>query len=204
MKQFRLCPAYLLFAVALVFASCSDDEPIDVVKPTLSINEVENGNRFRQGDTIKANLVFSDNVELASWKIDIKSASEDNLEKDKAWKYKGKSGAISGRNGEVNVSVKVADDATPGKYQFVVTVFDKAGNSDRGFVDIELIDKNGRDKDGFDKAGYNERGFDRNGKHKNGTDFDERGFNVNGYHKDTGGLRDPEGFDMNGYNKDGV
>jgi len=150
----------------------------------LSISGLENGAKFKPGEDIKVNLTFSDNVELDSWKIKINSINED----EKAWESE-ISGNISGKKIQLDEIIRIPDDAKAGKYQFVVSVTDKAGNTEQNTMDIEILNKDGYNNDGFNKNGYNRKGFNKAG-------FDIDGFDKNGY--------DREGYNKTGFNKDGI
>ncbi len=62
-----------LFLVAAVFTSCSEDDDavIDTQKPEIAITEPHEEDAFAPGAELDLIAVFTDNVELGSYKIEI-------------------------------------------------------------------------------------------------------------------------------------
>lgn len=60
-----------IFIVALLFASCSDDEVIDTEKPAIIVHEPHQEDAFAPGSELHVEASFTDNEELAAYKIEI-------------------------------------------------------------------------------------------------------------------------------------
>ncbi len=61
-----------LFLAVLVFTSCSDDDTvIDTEKPVIAVHEPHAEDGFAPGSELHIEATFTDNVELASYKIEI-------------------------------------------------------------------------------------------------------------------------------------
>lgn len=69
--KFQLKSILSIFIVALLFTSCSDDEVIDTEKPGITLLEPHNEDQIAPGDELHVEVTFTDNVELAAYKIEI-------------------------------------------------------------------------------------------------------------------------------------
>jgi len=146
MKFYCVC---LLTTISFFFTSCTtEDEPLpklktqkvdDTTKPLIFISGIKGGDKFEVGETVNVNLNFSDNVELSSWKTEIKSVKAS----EKIWKtiLDSFSGNISGKEVKVEKTFIVPDNAEPGIYQFIFHVTDKAGNQNENILDIKILEK---------------------------------------------------------------
>src|SRR5690554_6879671 len=105
MKKLKFIYAFAV-VTALFSASCSSDDNsgTDTQKPTIIINEPTDGRVFHAGDEIHTDIDFMDNVQLASYKIDIHFAGDGHSHKvmhgsegHQEWAYE-TSGTLSGKN----------------------------------------------------------------------------------------------------------
>jgi len=142
MKQILFLLATLPF-----FWGCSDDN--DTQKPQVEIISPADGDHFHPGETISLNVVFEDNTELASYKIEIhynsdghnhKSASTNNV----AFEYNKSYSFEKGLN-SFELSYEIVIPTTinelpikEGEYHLGIHCFDKAGNESEVFVEIEI------------------------------------------------------------------
>jgi|GEM_PF-4884196 len=154
MKNLKFSCVSLLTATALVFTSCSDNDdpkPIalaDVTKPAITVEGAVKDQQFQVGGEISLKLTLSDNVELASWKIDVDPVKAEGDTDEVVTAKKAKwTDAVKDLNGNVNGKSKevvekkitVPADADLGKYTIVVSAKDKAGNEGVASVEIEVI-----------------------------------------------------------------
>lgn len=140
--------AYYLAATTSVFfiVSCSDDDnTLDNEKPTIVINEPTANEIFHAGEEIHVDVDFTDNVALASYKIDIHYGGDGHTHSIKAedhdhgiqWNYE-TTGTISGTTANVHLHIDVPADVLEGPYHFGVFAIDAAGNEHVVWTSIEL------------------------------------------------------------------
>lgn len=139
MKNLKSISA-VLFA-SLVILSCEKDEAVvDTIKPTVTISEPHNEDKFAPGAEIHFEALFADNVALASYKVDIHfnadghshrpaSANEDTHE---PWDFE-HTGTLSGASQQVmeHFDIPTQVNGKPieeGEYHLVVYSIDAAGN----------------------------------------------------------------------------
>ncbi len=135
------------FAVvtALFSVSCSSDdnsEP-DTQKPTIMVNQPTDGEVFHSGDKIHAEVDFTDNIELASYKIDIHFAGDGHGHKlaspsdYQPWVFE-TSGVISGKNDHIYLQIDIPENIEEEHYHFGVYALDKAGNQNVVWIELDI------------------------------------------------------------------
>ena len=160
MKKIFLFIPFFVFG----FVACSDDDDIDTTKPTIGLVSPTDGTAFHPGETIEFNCDFSDNDELASYKIEVhsnfdghehatvqlKSNMEDDHDHEEghAWSYNEE---WSFEEGQSTASVMkqitipehidhdgVEEEVAAGPYHLGVYCLDVAGNQIEFFIEIEI------------------------------------------------------------------
>lgn len=136
-----------VFAVvtALLSLSCSSDDNsgADTQKPTIMINKPTDAEVLYAEDEIHVDIDFADNVELASYKIDIHFAGDGHNHKMmhdsdyQQWAFE-TSGLISGRNNNIQLSINIPEDTHEGHYHFGVYALDKAGNQNVAWIELDI------------------------------------------------------------------
>jgi|GEM_PF-494079 len=152
MKNIKLFHTSLIIAFLFLVASCSskNDEPVDTEKPTITINSPKDKEHLHPKDRIHADIDFTDNVELASWKIDIHWAGDGHKHDDHAvvntqngdaktkWETT-LTGSISGqRNAHIHKHIDVPEGIEGGNHHFCVHALDKAGNEAKACIDLDI------------------------------------------------------------------
>ncbi|MCG8310941.1 MAG: DUF4625 domain-containing protein [Cytophagales bacterium] len=147
----RLFSMILLAAIGLV--SCNDDdEPLDVTAPTIEVEEPVMGERFQAGAHAHFEATFKDDIELATYKIDIhenfdghshgriaSGAEDPSLIK---WTYSESFIIPEGLTlyeAALEDEIEIPSNTVAGPYHFIVQAIDKAGNS-TGFQDNSAIE----------------------------------------------------------------
>jgi len=134
------------FAVAAALFSCSSDDnnSVDTQAPTIVINEPTDGEVFHAGDEIHVDIDFSDNVALASYKIDIHFTGDGhsheksmNISEHIEWEYE-VTGVLSGKNQNLHIHIDIPENAEDGAYHFGVFAVDKAGNETVQWIEIDI------------------------------------------------------------------
>lgn len=136
--------------VILSFTACSDDDDngnLDTEKPVIVLNEPTDDEVFHAGEEIHLDADFSDNVALASYKIEIHSASDGHTHKNEEegeWFYT-ETNEIPGdlRNHHVHkhIDIPLEVNGSPileGHYHLGIFLVDKAGNEQQLFIEIEI------------------------------------------------------------------
>ncbi len=67
-----------IFITAVLFTSCSDDDVIDTENPEITLLEPHNEDAFAPGSELLIDATFTDNVELAAYKIEIHEDFDDH------------------------------------------------------------------------------------------------------------------------------
>lgn len=141
MKKTNLVYQLIAILTITLFASCNNDDNnnvVDTQKPVITIVSPADEAMFTTGSTIHAELKFSDNQELASYKIDIHSAEGHSHHKhSEHWNYEF-SGSLSGKNDEKHLDIMIPEEVTAGHYHFGVYAIDKTGNQDVVWIEIEV------------------------------------------------------------------
>lgn len=127
----------------IVVSSCSnDDSVVDTTKPTIEILAPTDHQEVKPGSvlTVKANL--TDNVGLASYKIEIHSADDGHGHKSKQllatdFEYSN-ANEVPGKTATytINQEIKIPADAAEEHYHVGITVLDVNGNQNQQFVEI--------------------------------------------------------------------
>lgn len=138
----KIAQLSLVFISLFVIASCSDDDTVDTVKPTIEIitptvhQEVEPGSSF----TFKANL--TDAAGLASYKIEVHAAEDGHEHKSnkmfaKYFEYTTvKEVPSKAASYTVEEVISVGADVAEAHYHVGITVLDVNGNQNQQFIEI--------------------------------------------------------------------
>lgn len=141
-----------VFAAAVLLTSCSsDDDAVDTQKPTMTIVEPHDEEGIAPGGEIHFEALFADNVELASYKIEIhedfdghthslsKSSHQDN-----PWVWSQvfeipESQTSFQAEQHIDVPTEVnGEPISEGAYHFGVFLTDTAGNEQQSFLEIHI------------------------------------------------------------------
>lgn len=133
--------------ISLLFVSCNDDD-VDTSKPSIEVIKPAEGSRhFHQGDSFDFEAIFTDNIALKSYKVEVhwgdehdheavmKSTKEEYVKWEDEWsdelkQEKEDRAVISG--------IVVPENAEPGKYHLGVYCIDQANNQSEMFIDLEV------------------------------------------------------------------
>jgi len=141
MKKYKLIYAFAF--IATLFSCSSDDNSVtDTEKPTIVINAPTDEQELHVGEEIHTNISFSDNVELASYKIDIHFAGDGHAHRQMQddfieWSYE-TAGIISGKNDEIALDIMIPENVKEGHYHFGVYALDKAGNQTVQWIELDI------------------------------------------------------------------
>lgn len=136
----------LLFITVLAISACSDEE-VDATNPTVSdvtLNELSEDIQVNPGSTMHFDAVFSDDVRLGEFKVDI----HDNFDGHDhgrtlnaiAWDTTFIVELI-GKNQTVHEDIEIPQNAATGPYHFNLQFFDEAGNEgDLMTIEFEIVD----------------------------------------------------------------
>ena len=145
-----------LFSItaSLIFASCSDDDDsvIDTEAPEISIIEPHNEEEIAPGGEIHFEALFTDNIELASYKVEIHNAFDDHTHsavkqeehQDNPWSYSEVFNIEAGQTSFETVHhIAVPEEfkgehISEGHYHFGVFVTDAAGNESQAFLELHI------------------------------------------------------------------
>lgn len=144
----------VLFGASMMFTACEKDEK-DVEKPVIKLNDPADDEEIKIGDEhgIHFDAEFSDNEELASYKVDIHSNFDGHTHSamrsiaadSVAFSFQKSWNTIAGkRNADVHHHEIVIPETFNGKpikeghYHIVIYCLDKAGNEAHVARDIEL------------------------------------------------------------------
>lgn len=138
--------AALLLGSVMLFVACNDDgeDPVDTTAPTIEVEEPHYGESFAVEGEIHFEALFTDDVQLATYNIDI----HDNFDGHTHSRVErttfdfDQSFDLSGLTMDVHEDIEVASDALAGPYHFIITAIDAAGNSttfaDGSTVELEV------------------------------------------------------------------
>jgi len=137
--------ALLSFAVISTFTSCSDDDnntSLDTEKPIIVINSPSANQVLHTGEEIHIEATFTDNVALASYKVDIHFGGDGHehkaLQHDHAeWRYQ-TTGDLSGESDEIHLHLNIPENAEEGTYHLGVYAIDRAGNENVSWITLDL------------------------------------------------------------------
>lgn len=150
MKNIKYLYAFTAIA-ALSFTSCSkDDDNKDTEKPVITITEPVVDEGFAPGSEIHLEGVLTDNVELASYKVEVHSAEDGhthgksaNAEAANYFHYEQTFPIEAGqRIKEFHQHIPIpalasnGEPFTDGHYHLGVFCLDKAGNQQQVFIEI--------------------------------------------------------------------
>ena len=115
----------------MVLVACEDDEPIDITAPTITMEEPVMGEQIEAGGTIHFDALFEDDVELATFSINIHNNFDGHSHgRIEVTPFEfNESFTLTGRSDDVHEDIAIATDATAGPYHLTVEAIDAAGNS---------------------------------------------------------------------------
>ena len=135
---------FVLSAIMCVSFSACDEEDADTTKPVITLDEPEDGDSLRIGESVHFECDFSDDVALGSYLIEIHNNFDGHGHKTRAdeavpFSIKKSYDLNNLRNTHVHHhDIVISDDATPGAYHLVVYCTDAAGNQSMVARDIIL------------------------------------------------------------------
>ena len=122
----------MLFGSVILFTSCNDDnDPVDVTAPTITMEEPVYGEMIEAGGTLHFDALFEDDVQLATFNIDIHENFDGHAHGRIAvapFVYE-QSFPLTGLLDDVHEDIEISSDATAGPYHLTVEAIDAAGNS---------------------------------------------------------------------------
>lgn len=125
----------LLFSISWCIFSCGKDDdqkPQDTTPPSVDnvlLNGLSTEPELMQGDTLDIELLFSDNEALNSAKLEIHHAGDGHSHRKTVSEFSySEILSLQGTSEEVELKVKIPEDAESGEYHFTVLVLDNAGN----------------------------------------------------------------------------
>lgn len=145
-----------LFSITatLLFASCSedDDSVVDTESPEITIIEPHDEEEIAPGGEIHFEALFTDNVELASYKIEVHNVFDDHTHavakqeehQDNPWSYSEVFIIEPGKTSfevlnHIPVPAEInGEHISEGHYHFGVFVTDAAGNEAQAFLEIHI------------------------------------------------------------------
>lgn len=132
----------LLFtALILVFHACSDEET-DTQSPLIEVSTPTDDQEFHPGEEIPFNAMFTDNIALSQFRIDIHYGGDHdhkslNLTNEGIqWTFDF-IGELTGNTRQVQMDIPIPEDALHGFYHFLVYCTDIAGNE--SWIALEII-----------------------------------------------------------------
>lgn len=143
MKKYYIL-SVLAIVFSFVFTSCSSDDDVDTTAPVIELDEPEDGDELLIGAGVHFECDFKDDVMLGSYMIEIHNNFDGHSHKvasragEEAFFFK-KSYDLTGKRNshEHHHDITIPENATPGKYHFVVYCTDAAGN--QSLVAREII-----------------------------------------------------------------
>lgn len=147
-----------LFAItsSLLMTSCNNDDDaiaviLDTEKPTITLNDPVDDEVIAPGSDIHFDAVFTDNVELASYKVDIHDASDGHThgrgladETTNPWSHNQSwqiEAGLKTKSVHHHIAVPTTVNGKPikeGHYHLGVFCIDKAGNEQKLFIEIAI------------------------------------------------------------------
>jgi hypothetical protein len=158
MKKMKNILFKLSFAMVFLFISCSsDDEVLDTIAPGISILEPHDHEEFEPGETMHVEIIFTDNVQLASYKIDIHYAGDGHthgvvpFSNSVEWTFVAE-GVLTGNAYTLHADIEIPTmiNGSPikeGDYHFGVFALDAAGNETVVWIEIEVGDHHNNEPD---------------------------------------------------------
>ncbi len=140
---------FVLSAIMCVSFSACDEDEADTTKPVITLDEPEDGDSLRIGESVHFEADFSDDEALGSYLIEIHnnfdghnhkvSSSQTRSEETVPFSLKKSYDLSNLRNTHVHHhDIVIPENATPGAYHLVVYCTDAAGNQSMVARDIIL------------------------------------------------------------------
>ncbi len=148
-KQILIYASILAGTFGIQSCSSDDDASVDTQKPVIVLNEPTNEQVFHAGEEIHVDADFSDNVGLASYKIEIHSAGDGhthdkNANAEGEWFYTD-TNSIEGnpKNYTAHKNILVPHtvngaEIAEGHYHLGIFSVDTSGNEQQLFIEIEI------------------------------------------------------------------
>lgn len=146
MKNQILTYSTAIFALFFLLSCSSDDESADTTKPFIVLISPYEDQHFHAGETIEFQGVFSDNVALASYKIEIHHAEDGHTHKKEnaGWYFvhtANITGDLSAYNALHSIEIPTQINGQPietGHYHLGVYLIDSSGNEQQKFMEIGI------------------------------------------------------------------
>ena len=133
MKTFIKGLLPILF-LGIALSGCGKDE--DTEPPQITVNTPQDHAHFHPGGHFHVRADFTDNEELAQWKIDIHDNHDGHSHKvAHGWSVI-RTGELSGKADSIDEVINIPEDAEHGDYHLLVFAIDAAGNE--SFVELEF------------------------------------------------------------------
>ncbi|MBP5703167.1 MAG: DUF4625 domain-containing protein [Paludibacteraceae bacterium] len=138
---------FVLSAIMCVSFSACDEDEADTTKPVITLDEPEDGDSLRIGESVHFEADFSDDEALGSYLIEIHNnfdghnhkVSSTRAEETVPFSLKKSYDLSNLRNTHVHHhDIVIPENATPGAYHLVVYCTDAAGNQSMVARDIIL------------------------------------------------------------------
>ena len=111
--------------LGLSIISCEKTEP-DTTKPVITL-ESPTSEEVHIGDTLHLHALFSDDVALGSFQIEIHEGGEHSHGRSEFdWDT---TGTLSGTAGMVHTNIDIPETAEAGEYHLIINCTDSAGNA---------------------------------------------------------------------------
>lgn len=135
MKTKLILSAICIVSLSSLFVACSDDDN-DTTKPVIVINEPEDEGAIKTGSLLHLDMDLSDDVMVASYKVDIHNNFDGHTHTSASTKADGdsitftynQSFDVNQKNHHVHDHIEIPILARQGKYHVVVYCTDTSGN----------------------------------------------------------------------------
>ena len=151
MRNFSKSAFLLLLVVFATFISCKKEsnptvEPGDTSPPTIVVATPTQEENFTGGNAIPFKATFSDNISLSEYRIEMHSDFDGHSHEKLSTVpfYFDTIVSITGKQHTGEFPIQIPLDVTAGKYHFMVTCIDAAGN-EAEFVELDLKIQNSSD-----------------------------------------------------------
>jgi hypothetical protein len=145
---------YLILALLAIplLSACDNDDDVDTTKPVIEIESPVDHAHFHAGQDFDLIATFTDNDELASWKVSVhynadghdhqKSTSVSAEEATEVEWQQDWSGTIEAslKSYDLNQAMTIPANAEHGEYHLGVYALDNSGNEQVVFIEIEVED----------------------------------------------------------------
>lgn len=132
------------FIGLLIISSCTSDDVIDTTKPIIEIVSPTNDEAFAPESILNVDANLSDNVGLASYKIEVHPAEDGHEHKanqftteDFEYTFVGES-LNNAATYKIKHSINIPTNVTQEHYHVGITVIDTNGNQNQQFVEVFL------------------------------------------------------------------